>query len=762
MSYISTPNPVNLTNDKKFNIKYTSNTLLNQEHNYNLVKSSNIIKSINPSTLLYSVNGFNNILYMYFDISNNLNLIDFYGNIYQYNIAGNLINKSYLYFSGQISFIRYYKSHYYFLQNLDLTFPHIIKYDITNNTYITSTVSTQSFYIYNDIIYVLDNSSSISTYDLSFNLITSNFISNIGAPSCFTIANDTIYWKAGYYIYIININGTQSPRISFNYGSASAILYYNNYLYIIGGNPQGGGNQTNLYKINLNNNTTESSYNISSSASLLANDISGNIYISNYNIIIFYSGNMSRSIFINQSNTLTGISYNDIDNNNIYILTANTLIYQVNNNNLSLLYDFYNNYYYNTIKYDNKYIYTIQINQTDIYSGGIYVKFTTNLLRIDSSGNSTLYDLPISNLGQFALYFEIKHLFTVKNNNIYIINNDNSGNSTNQGTPYFYYGTINNTDLTLSYYILPDYYQPFDIQLNNDIIYIFSNDRNNNLYISTFNNNNINFNYRVFPLWYSYNLAINNNILYLYFNQDGRHITYFNIDNSNNQIRYNIPLIDNKNLFEPVSIIINNNNLYINYYESIYQISLYNLNFNDISSNLLSIGNNPLQLYYNNTLLDTLNINLINQNDECFLKGTLILTDIGYIPIENINLTNQIVTFGKTIFNKNREVKLAPIQRIINSQVKTNPVCIKKNALGNNYPFNDLYLSKNHSILFNNELIEINKLINDDTIFVSNIIDDYYHIELDDNYLIASENILTESYKKIYQENINRNLIKLK
>ena len=79
---------------------------------------------------------------------------------------------------------------------------------------------------------------------------------------------------------------------------------------------------------------------------------------------------------------------------------------------------------------------------------------------------------------------------------------------------------------------------------------------------------------------------------------------------------------------------------------------------------------------------------------------------------------------------------------------KSRPICIKANALGENLPFKDLYVSPGHRILINGKMVAANKLVNETTIVqdseCNNV--EYYHIELESHSAIIANGILSESY----------------
>ncbi len=158
--------------------------------------------------------------------------------------------------------------------------------------------------------------------------------------------------------------------------------------------------------------------------------------------------------------------------------------------------------------------------------------------------------------------------------------------------------------------------------------------------------------------------------------------------------------------------------------------------------------------------IGTTSVNAECQQDiVCYAKGSLILTDKGFIPIEHITRKNNIITKGNIInndfVNENR-FKVKKIRWINKFKVhslneKSRPICIKTNALGPNVPFKDLYVSPQHGIFINGKLVRAKKLINNDTIFQDNECTEveYYHIECNHHSAILANGILSESYLEI-------------
>jgi hypothetical protein len=92
--------------------------------------------------------------------------------------------------------------------------------------------------------------------------------------------------------------------------------------------------------------------------------------------------------------------------------------------------------------------------------------------------------------------------------------------------------------------------------------------------------------------------------------------------------------------------------------------------------------------------------------------------------------------------------------KVTKTDEKTAPICIKKGAVKENCPENDLYVSPEHIVLFPDRLDKaknfINTNINNETktvyqdFLLMNI--EYYHIELEEHCLIVAENMFAETF----------------
>ena len=141
----------------------------------------------------------------------------------------------------------------------------------------------------------------------------------------------------------------------------------------------------------------------------------------------------------------------------------------------------------------------------------------------------------------------------------------------------------------------------------------------------------------------------------------------------------------------------------------------------------------------------------------CYLKGTNILTENGYVAIEDLNAGDLVYTKGK-IYNNDfivldQDYELKPIKFIgdffpPNINTDSLHICFKANAFGESLPCEDLYVSPGHRILFDGEMVVAKEFINGSTIYqdMDRRSVHYYHIELDSHYAITANGLLSETY----------------
>lgn len=190
--------------------------------------------------------------------------------------------------------------------------------------------------------------------------------------------------------------------------------------------------------------------------------------------------------------------------------------------------------------------------------------------------------------------------------------------------------------------------------------------------------------------------------------------------------------------------------------------------FQGVNLNNFNIGSYPIRVEGLNTTLPYNKSGNIDIEVTCFLEGTEILCLIDneekYIKIEDINNDTMIKTYKhgyKKLLYKSHQ------------KVRNNIVCMKKDSLDTNIPFNDLKVTTGHSMLLDNltddEITEIEKWnpvkkIDDKFLILSRVskyfeeydtkeLNNVYHLileadDLDTQYGIYANGVLMESMSK--------------
>ena len=204
---------------------------------------------------------------------------------------------------------------------------------------------------------------------------------------------------------------------------------------------------------------------------------------------------------------------------------------------------------------------------------------------------------------------------------------------------------------------------------------------------------------------------------------------------------------------------------------------------NDSTSTFTINSENIIGHIYSNssiTFISNGNVNFFSDTSPvipvvCYAKGTLILTNNGFIPIEYIKVGDKVGTKGQIYKNKLiskdnfkiERVKWVSKFKVSNLNTKSRPICIQKNAFNKNCPFKDLYVSPCHSLLINGKMVLAKDMVNGTTIYQDNECNsiEYYHLELQEHSAISVNGVLCESFldvdnlKNVFENNINNNKI---
>jgi Hint domain len=141
----------------------------------------------------------------------------------------------------------------------------------------------------------------------------------------------------------------------------------------------------------------------------------------------------------------------------------------------------------------------------------------------------------------------------------------------------------------------------------------------------------------------------------------------------------------------------------------------------------------------------------------CFVRGTLILTPAGEVPVEELAIDDQVITASRVPRRIKWIGRRSYAPRFAWRQKHLLPVCVKAGALAEDIPKRDLYISPNHALYLEGALIEVGDLIDGASVVQLASVEEpieYFHLELDRHDLIIAERTIVESYI----DDDNRNL----
>jgi hypothetical protein len=132
----------------------------------------------------------------------------------------------------------------------------------------------------------------------------------------------------------------------------------------------------------------------------------------------------------------------------------------------------------------------------------------------------------------------------------------------------------------------------------------------------------------------------------------------------------------------------------------------------------------------------------------CFLPNTSILTDRGEIAVEKLQVGDAIVTLS----GQTRRLCWIGQGRALATRGRRNaatPVIVRKGALGDNVPNQDLYVTKGHSLFLDEVLIPAEFLVNHRSILWDDQAREVtvYHLELDTHDVLLANGAPAESYR---------------
>jgi hypothetical protein len=132
----------------------------------------------------------------------------------------------------------------------------------------------------------------------------------------------------------------------------------------------------------------------------------------------------------------------------------------------------------------------------------------------------------------------------------------------------------------------------------------------------------------------------------------------------------------------------------------------------------------------------------------CFCKGTLIRTAAGDVEVERLAVGDLVETWT----GMPRPITWIGIGQVLATRGRRNaatPVIVRKGALGDNMPYEDLHITKGHSLSIDGVLIPVEFLVNHRSILWDDRAQEVsvYHIETADHDVLVANGAPAESYR---------------
>lgn len=133
----------------------------------------------------------------------------------------------------------------------------------------------------------------------------------------------------------------------------------------------------------------------------------------------------------------------------------------------------------------------------------------------------------------------------------------------------------------------------------------------------------------------------------------------------------------------------------------------------------------------------------------CYLAGILISTPRGPVAVENLTVGDNIIIYtsqGKT--ETDVILKIGSKRLTVHETTFNYPVCVKKNALGEGIPREDLYITDEHCLFLEEKFIPVRMLVNNETILYDETIHEYeiFHFVLSNHSVVVANGAYSESF----------------
>ena len=139
-------------------------------------------------------------------------------------------------------------------------------------------------------------------------------------------------------------------------------------------------------------------------------------------------------------------------------------------------------------------------------------------------------------------------------------------------------------------------------------------------------------------------------------------------------------------------------------------------------------------------------------DDSCFLAGARVHTPSGLVLVEDLRAGDEIVTYVDGAEITSPLIWTGEARCVVNPYLSDDeagyPVRILRGALAQGIPSEDLLITSEHCLFFENSFIPVRMLVNGRTIFYDKTVTTYayYHIEVSNHAIIMVNGVKTESY----------------
>jgi hypothetical protein len=141
---------------------------------------------------------------------------------------------------------------------------------------------------------------------------------------------------------------------------------------------------------------------------------------------------------------------------------------------------------------------------------------------------------------------------------------------------------------------------------------------------------------------------------------------------------------------------------------------------------------------------------------KCLLKGTKISTPLGELPVDELEIGDEVCTLDgikKVKWIGYQKIRIASKDEARNARA----IRVARFALDDKTPHRDLYLSPGHRLFLNEVLIPVMYLVNDATVAQHSGSEtiEYYNVEFDTHEVIFAEGAAVESYSGSHRESFD-------